>query len=169
MDDFIESFGLPFFAHRLRRLSETLVEASGAWLREAGVTAPPKAVSTLLLLAAEGPLSVTEIAARLRLTHPLIVKLARELEAQGLVRTGQDPTDGRRRPVSLTPVGRTQAEQLRQSTETIGEAYRRLFEDAGSEGLQLVRRLEGALSAKGFHARLREGSPNAALPERVTS
>src|SRR5579864_1177615 len=74
--DFVESLGLPFFAHRLRRLSETLVEASGGWLREVGVAAPPKAVSTLLLIAAEGPSTVTEIATRLRLSHPLIVKLA---------------------------------------------------------------------------------------------
>jgi DNA-binding MarR family transcriptional regulator len=156
MPDFVESIGAPLFAHRLRRLSETLVDAVGAWLPEAGVSAPPKAGSTLLLLAAEGPMSVTEIASRLRLSHPLIVRLVRELEALGLTRTEQDPSDGRRRPVWLTQAGRAQAQRFRAITVTLAEVYARLFSDAGIDGLVLVERLEGALRYRDFGHRLRE-------------
>jgi DNA-binding MarR family transcriptional regulator len=154
--DFVESIGAPLFAHRLRRLSETLVESVGAWLPEAGVSAPPKAGSTLLLLAALGPMSVTEIASRLRLSHPLIIKLVRELEALGLARTEQDPADGRRRPVSLTQAGRAQAARFRAITETLAEVYARLFSDAGIDGIVFVERLERALRDRDFGQRLRE-------------
>jgi DNA-binding MarR family transcriptional regulator len=152
--DFVESIGLPLFAHRLRRLSEALVEDCGAWLPEAGVSAPPKAGSTLLLLAQGGPLSVTEIAARLRLTHPLIIKLTRELEGLGLVRVQQDPADGRRRPVSLTPAGRRQAERLARVNETIAEAYAELFAEAGADAFAAIQKVEAALARRGLKTRL---------------
>jgi DNA-binding MarR family transcriptional regulator len=156
MSDFVESIGLPLFAHRLRRLSEVLVAAAPDWLPQAGVTAPAKAASTLTLLAAEGALSVTEIAQRLRLSHPLIIKLVRELEALGLASTAQDPTDGRRRPVSLTAAGRRQARRLAELNALIAEAYRGLFAEAGVDGLSAVERLEQALATRGMASRMRD-------------
>jgi len=156
--DFVESLGLPFFAHRLRRLSETLVAAAPDWLPQAGVTAPPKAGSTLLLLAQEGGLSVTEIAARLRLSHPLIIRLVRELSGRGLVKTAQDPADGRRRPVTLTAAGRAEAARLLQLNAQIAAAYRDLFEDAGVDGLAAIERLEAALARRGYAERLRQAA-----------
>lgn len=162
MDDFVESVGLALFAHRLRRLSEQLVEATGAWLPELGVTAPPKSVSSMMLLAREGPLGVTEIAQRLRLTHPLIVKLSRELEALGLVRIENDPTDGRRRNLVLTAAGRTQADRIGEVTTRIAQVYRRLFDEAGADGLLAVERIEWALNQRSFARRLREVAPQPA-------
>jgi DNA-binding MarR family transcriptional regulator len=162
MADFVESVGLPLFAHRLRRLSESLVEACGAWLPEAGVTAPPKAGSTLLLLAASGPLTVTEIATRLRLTHPLIVKLTRELEGLGLVSVEQDPADGRRRPVSLTPAGRRQADRLAEVNRALAAAYGELFAEAGADAFAAIERVEAALARRDFGARLAALAPQPA-------
>lgn len=159
MTDFIESIGLPLFAHRLRRLSEALVESCGAWLPEAGVTVPPKAGSTLLLLSTAGPLSVTEIAERLRLTHPLIVKLARELQGLGLVTVAQDPLDGRRRPVSLTAVGRLQAERLAAVNRRLSEAYSQIFAEAGVDGFAAIERIEAALARRDLAGRLRALAP----------
>jgi DNA-binding MarR family transcriptional regulator len=154
--DFVESLGPAFFAHRLRRLSEALVEEGAAWLPGAGITAPPKAGSTLMLLEAEGPLSVTEIAARLRLTHPLIVKLARELEALGLVRAEQDPADGRRRPLFLTAAGRRQAARLARLNARIARAYGELFAEAGVDAFAAVVAVERALTRRSLAQRLGE-------------
>jgi DNA-binding MarR family transcriptional regulator len=154
--DFIESLGPAYFAHRLRRLSEMLVEATTTELQAEGVTAPPKAGSTLTLLAAVPGLSVTEIAARLRLSHPLIVRLARELEALGLVRPQQDPDDGRRRGLFLTDEGFAQARRLRRLGERIAGAYARLFEDAGVDAFAAVVAIERSLARRGFAERLRE-------------
>jgi DNA-binding MarR family transcriptional regulator len=159
MTDFVESIGLPLFAHRLRRLSEALVEDAGAWLPQAGVTAPPKSASTLLLLAQEGPHTVTEIASRLRLTHPLIIKLTRELERLGLVRVEQDANDGRRRPVSLTAAGRRQAARCADANEQLRRAYREIFEDAGVDGLAAIEAIERVLARRSIGARLAELTP----------
>ena len=159
MSDFVESLGLPLFAHRLRRLSESLVEAVRQWLPQMGVTAPPKAGSTLLLLDAAGPLTVTEIATRLRLTHPLIIKLTRELEVLGLVRIDQDVRDGRRRPVSLTVAGRRQAARLAEVNQRLDRVYRQLFAEAGVDGFAAIVEIERALTARSFTQRLAETAP----------
>lgn len=156
MSDFVESLGLPLFAHRLRRLSESLVEAGRQWLPNAGVTAPPKAGSTLLLLAQAGPLSVTEIATRLRLTHPLIIKLTREMAELGLVRIDQDSRDGRRRPVSLTAAGRAQAARLAEVNRRLASIYQEIFEQAGVDGFAAVVAIERVLADRDFLQRLAE-------------
>jgi DNA-binding MarR family transcriptional regulator len=156
MSDFVESLGLPLFAHRLRRLSESLVEAGRQWLPNAGVTAPPKAGSTLLLLAQAGPLSVTEIATRLRLTHPLIIKLTREMAELGLVRIDQDSRDGRRRPVSLTAAGRAQAARLVEVNRRLASIYQEIFEQAGVDGFAAVVAIERVLADRDFLQRLAE-------------
>jgi DNA-binding MarR family transcriptional regulator len=156
MPDFVESLGLPLFAHRLRRLSESLVEAARRWLPQMGVTAPPKAGSTLLLLAEEGPLSVTEIATRLRLTHPLIIKLTRELVELGLVRIEQDARDGRRRPVSLTPAGRREAALLADVNRRLAIVYGQIFEKAGVDGFAAIVAIERVLADRDFLQHLAE-------------
>jgi DNA-binding MarR family transcriptional regulator len=156
MDDFVESLGPAFFAHRLRRLSEQLVEDCGAWFRRVGVTSPAKGASTLLLLRAKGPLSVTQIATRLRLSHPMIINVARELETLDLVTSREDPLDRRRRPVSLTQAGEIQADRIVAVNRMMAAAYGGLFLDAGVGGLETVERLERALAARPFSERLDE-------------
>ncbi len=120
------------------------------------MTAPPKAGSTLLLLAEQGPLSVTEIATRLRLTHPLIIKLTRELAQLGLVRIEQDARDGRRRPVSLTAAGRRQAELVAEMNRRLAVVYAEIFEKAGVDGFAAVVAIERVLANRDFSQRLAE-------------
>jgi DNA-binding MarR family transcriptional regulator len=156
MTDFVESIGLPLFAHRLRRLSEALVDGCGTWLPMAGVRAPPKSGSTLMLLAEEGPLSITQIAVRLRLTHPLIIKLTREIEHLGLVRIDQDASDGRRRLVSLTAAGRQQATRLAAANGQVARAYRQLFDEAGVDAYAALVAVERALADRDIASRLAE-------------
>ncbi len=154
--DFIERGGLPFFAHRLKRLSELLVEQSGRWLKELGLATPPRGVSTLLLLGERQPLTVTEIARELRLSHPLIIELARRLSAGGLIETEQDAADGRRRLVRLTAAGVEEVALLRRANEALSEAYRSLFLDAGGDGLSCIERLEAACRHRPLLERLRD-------------
>ena len=154
MDDFVESLGPAFFAHRLRRLSEALVEDCGAWMPRVGVTSPAKAASTLLLLRAKGPLSVTQIATHLKLSHPLIINLARELEGRDLVRIDQDLLDRRRRPVSLTDAGVVQADRIAEVNRLMARTYATLFADAGVDGLSAIEALERALAKTPLSTRL---------------
>lgn len=153
--DFVSSQGLAFLAHRLRRLSEQLVEASGDWLREQGLRTPPRAVSTVQLLYRDGSLAITEIASELRFSHPLILKLADQLVSLGLAETAQDTCDRRRRMVTLTASGRAEAGQLLQTNRAIAASYAEVLNVAGFDALGLVEALEQDCRSGAFADRLR--------------
>lgn len=153
--DFVTTLGRPLIAHRLRRLSEMFVEAYAGWLSEVGIDLPPRGLSTVMLLDRDGPLGVTEIAAQLRLSHPLVIKLVAMLEAGGYVATIADPGDGRRRPVGLTASGRAAAQRLGIALGGMDRAYADLFAEAGADLFDAVRRIEDACRDTSFQQRLR--------------
>lgn len=159
--DFIESLGAPFLAHRLKRLSECFVEGAQVFLREQGVDVPARSGSTLALLSAEPGLGVTEIAARLKLSHPLVIDLLRQLESLGAVRFETDSTDRRRRRVFLTDGGRATAARLRELNHVLAAAYGDLSREVGVDLRDVVRRIETAERGTPFLARLRALAPEA--------
>jgi DNA-binding MarR family transcriptional regulator len=171
MADFVESLGPAFVAHRLRRLSESLVEDCGAWFSTVGVTAPPRAASTLLLLRAKGPLSTAEIAEEVKLAPQVIVGQTREMVRAGLLNVERDPSDPGRRMLVLTFEGRKEAERVAAAARMMAEAYRGLFADAGVEAMAALEALEQAHEARPLADRLRrvaEGLPHRAPREAAS-
>lgn len=166
--DFVKAQGLPLLAHRLRRLSELFLDGYGDWLPDVGVTAPPRALSLLRLLDEEGPLGITFIADRLRLTHPLIIALVAALEEDGLVEIARDPGDGRRRMVGLSAEGRAQASAARQALAVMADAYRDLAAETGIDLMDAVERIERACAATSFELRLHQATAAAALTGKET-
>lgn len=94
--DFIEAQGNVFVAHRLRRVSDRMVEQIGGMLTAMGLDVPPRGASMLLLIDARESIGVVEIARHLRLSHPLIVRMAQRFEELGLVTILAHPDDARR-------------------------------------------------------------------------
>jgi len=156
--DFITELGRPFLAHRLRRLAELFVEGYGRWLPDLGVEAPPRTLSTFLLLEREGPLGITEVAARLRLSHPLVIKLVRGLETQGFVEALGDPGDGRRRLVALTVAGHGQAATIARAVRVLDRAYAGLIAEIGVDLVEACSRVEKACLDTSFEERLRRAA-----------
>lgn len=70
------------------------------------------AVGDLSHDAAQGPVTVKDVAAALTLEHSSASRLLSECEAAGLLRRGTDAQDRRRTTVELTEVGQRLAEQL---------------------------------------------------------
>jgi DNA-binding MarR family transcriptional regulator len=151
--DFIHSLGLPFLAHRLRRLSELLVLEEEPVMREADLLVPARGASTMLLLSCKGPLTVTQIARELRLSHPLIIRIVRALETVGYVTGGDEQPDRRSRRLVLTALGAAKAKELEEFNEVVAEAYRWLFRAAEVDLFAAVEAIEpivrnGALAAQ---------------------
>lgn len=152
--DFVTSLGAAFTAHRMRRLSDSFVESCGAWIAQQGVRAPPRSVSTLRLLASEAPLAVTEIAEKIRLSHPFIIRTLAELEQLGLVKITPDSKDRRRRLVRLTPDGVREATLVERTAAPIAAAYASLFEDSGIDLPAALTALEAAHRQQSLAERL---------------
>lgn len=156
--DFVSALGVPFLAHRLRRLSEQFLDGYGEWLPEVGVNVPPRALSLMLLVHRSGGIGVMEIASKLRLSHPLIIRLVRELESDGFLKTAADKTDARRRVITVTARGEKQVAAIKKATTVMGAAYQKLFDDIGVDVLGVVEHVEAANAATAFRDRLRQAT-----------
>lgn len=82
--------------HLLRRLRTEDVAS--------GLTAPR--LSALSVIVFGGPIALGDLAAAEQVRPPTVSRLVRQLEAEGLVRVGPDPEDGRVRLAEATPRGR---------------------------------------------------------------
>lgn len=128
--------------HHLRRVIDLLLDGGTAIHNDLDLKTPVRARSMMALLQDKGALSITEIAGRLRLTHPHIIRKAAELEALGLVSEAFDESDQRKRLIELTTLGRREAKAIMKTFESI----RRMNEDLSAEiGVDLYK---GALRAK---------------------
>lgn len=156
MDEFIYRQGPAFLAHLLRRLADELVRAGATWYPEVGVTAPPRTASTLIALDDRGPLGVTEIAALLRQSHPLVIGWVKLLTDLGFVDTQTDPQDGRRSIIVLTDEGRAEVRRLRAALVIMEKASQKLMDEASPELFEALWRMEEAVRRKPFTDRLRE-------------
>jgi DNA-binding MarR family transcriptional regulator len=156
-EDYVHSLGLPFLAHRLRRVAESIVEQTSFALADVGFPAPARSISTLTLLRDRGPLGVTEIASCLRVSHPLIIKLVAALMNAGLVSQVDDPADRRRRLIELTPAGISQAERAEAFSQVLARTFADIFRESGSNLFEALEAFEGAVERRPLAARLRPG------------
>lgn len=103
------------------------------WLRRSsqGSAMSLSSLSALALLDAEGPLRVTQLAAREGLTQPGMTTLLNRLEEAGLATRQPDPDDGRALRVSITPTGREALDAYRASRQRL--IHERLRELSGDD------------------------------------
>ena len=157
--DFIESHGRAFLAHRLRRSSDRIVEQVGAELVAMGLSIPPRGASMLLLIDGAGPIGVVEVSRRLRLSHPLIVRMARQFEELGLVTSEKDSHDSRRKQLVTTAKGHGEAETVRGFNTRVSAMFGELFGDIGCDVIEALDRLDAALAAVPIDRRLAPSNP----------
>lgn len=153
-EDFIRAAGAPFLAHRLKRLSDQLVADIASVLETLELTVPATAGSTLLLLSEHDRLGVMEIAERLRVTHPFIVRLVSRLESLELVCVTHDASDLRRKWVTLTAKGTSEASVLKRLNSALERVLGSIATEAGADLLGCVSRFESELETKSLSDRL---------------
>ena len=97
---------------RLRRLSDRIDRDATLVYAALGISFEQRWFGPLTHIARSGPLSVSDIAGRLRITHVSVSQAVAALEKQGLVGSTPDPGDGRRRLLALTPAGHALVDRL---------------------------------------------------------
>jgi DNA-binding MarR family transcriptional regulator/GNAT superfamily N-acetyltransferase len=160
----LQDYGGLLLGSRLKRVSEALYAGVDRVYRDHGVEVTSRAFPILFLLRDDGPLSVTELAARLGQAHPGVIRLAAKLVEAGAVAETRHEKDERRRMLRLTPKGRA----LMQRLEPVWAGIRAAVEDlmAGGSFLGALGTVEQALLARDFAARIADClKPPAAAPE----
>ncbi|MCX5072398.1 MarR family transcriptional regulator [Streptomyces sp. NBC_00513] len=137
-------------APRLRDTAEELQLALGMLVRQmraaAGGGISLSQMSVLKRLDRLGPCTASELARAEKIRPQSVIATVNSLQAEGLVVRTPHPTDGRRRPISLTPEGRALVSERREAghgrlaeliVERLSPAEQRMVADV----VPLLRRL----------------------------
>ena len=143
--DFIADLRELALATRLKRLSERLMKDVSQVYLDLGIDFKANWFSILYALGHESPVSVTELARTLGLSHPAVNQIAAQLIARGLVTQGKDANDERKRLLHLSASGKALIRELEPVWKEIRLANRQLLRDAGVGLLGDLARLEAAL------------------------
>jgi MarR family transcriptional regulator, organic hydroperoxide resistance regulator len=94
----------------------------------------------------EEPLTTGELARRMHVEVPTVVKMAQRMESAGLLDRRPDPGDGRRVLISLTPRGREAAEQIPALLDAVSDQALAGLDDTERETLSsLLQRVTAGL------------------------
>jgi DNA-binding MarR family transcriptional regulator len=151
-----DSLGGAAIGAHLRRLSDRIDRDANRVYVQLGIAFEQRWMGMLDLLDRSGPMSVKDIAADLRISHPSVSQTRASLLAAGLVVEREDPKDGRRRILRLSARGLALVEKLRPVWCALEETGRTLNREAGDLVAALAR-LEDALDRASIAARTAEG------------
>ncbi len=146
--DYIRSLGALVLDHRFRRIKDALLQAADALYQQLDLDCRPRWTSTIQLLEREGPLPVTEVAARLRLTHPAVIGITDEMLTAGFIRESRDQEDARRRLVALTLKARRALPELHRLWAALAEAQRERFTEAGCDIVAVLDAVDDSLARR---------------------
>lgn len=155
MPDHNDGLGGAAIGAVLRRLSERIDRDANQVYARLGVAFEQRWMGVLDLLARQGPLSVKDLARKLKISHPSVSQTRSSLLAAGLVAERLDPADGRRRALYLTAEGQTLVETLLPVWAALDQVGRALNAEAG-DAVSVLTGLEGALNRRSILDRVGE-------------
>ncbi len=153
--DILAELGELALASRMKRLSEALMKDAAGFYAELGVDFHPRWFPVFHALGRGAPRPIGALAQGLGLTHPAVGQVADQMVRAGLVRQTRDRRDDRKRLLSLTPAGRRLYRQLSPVWEAIRAAAREVLNEAGTDLLADMDRLEAALARRSVMDRVR--------------
>lgn len=151
--DFIRKLGLLAIGSRLRRLSDRMMAEGVAIYRAAGVEFEPRWFPLYRFVLEAGPVSVGEAARALGVSHASISQKASAMKRQGVLEVLTDPSDERRRLLSVTPDGRSLATTLNSLWDDLESAVGEVADDLGVNILTALEGFERALDEENLAQR----------------
>lgn len=154
MADIIQQLGSLGLASRLKRLSERLQSDVSRVYNEQHVDFEARWFPVAFLLREQSPLSVSQIAEQLRLTHPAVSQITSAMEENELVSSERDAADERRRLLTLTEHGRTTLQQLEPIWNAVSVCTQELITAQGHDFLDILSSIETALDERDMYTRV---------------
>ena len=150
--DYVRELGVLALDHRFRRMTETLLRTADELYEARGLPFRARWTSTYQLLFSEGPLGITDLADRLRLTHPAIIGITDAMREEGLVSDARDRHDARRRMVALTARARELDRDLRTLWKALADAQHERFAAAGVDIVSVLDAVEDGMAKQSLTA-----------------
>jgi len=144
------------FGSRLKNLSDQFMNDVARIYKEYHIDFEPRWFPFFQMLLKEDNLSIGQMAAEIKQSHPAVVQVINVLDRKGLIIARKDHKDQRKRLVSLSKRGRIIAEELSDLWEDIHVAAENLLNDSAPEFLPIMTKLEHALNEMSIYNRVKE-------------
>lgn len=118
-----------FIANFLDRLVGQIVEQGEDLLADVGLVFPSRAASSVLLIGERKFISAADIGKALGQPHQLVTQRIDLLIKLGVVQRMDDPNDGRRKLLKLSPMGLDQLERLQRRLTETARVFADLFKE----------------------------------------
>jgi DNA-binding MarR family transcriptional regulator len=103
--DILQNLGALALATRMKRMSEIIMKSGSDVYKYYGIDFEPKWFPLYYYLSENGENGIMEISDKLKVTHPAIIQIAKELEKNGLVISKKSKDDARKRILKLSKKG----------------------------------------------------------------
>jgi len=137
-----------FLANQLSRLVDMIAGQGDDLLSSAGLSIPARAVSSILLIGERTQVSTADIAKTLKQPHQLGTQRVDILISLGLVDRLDDPSDGRRKILTLTRKGKMELRVLETCLHDAERAFQDLYEEMECNLSAVTQRAMELLSTK---------------------
>lgn len=157
----LQSLGLTV---RLRRIADTVIHEARRLYRDLGIDIEPNWHVVLLLIEHHPGIGVAEIARRLGMTHPSVSTLVGQVARRGYLDVSDDPSDGRRRAVTLTRKAKRMMPKLKRIWAAGGGAIETAIGETELDVLSTLSALEDAFATHPWGDTTREFLEKSASP-----
>lgn len=151
-EDFIRELGYLALANRLKRLSEVMMTSGRKLYKTLELDIEPSWYLIFMLLQKDTSLTVTEIAQKLKYSHPSIVKIISKMQQKDYVELQKDRDDGRKQRVTLSAKAMEKLPYFEQLWQAGERAMESLF-DPGDTFLESLDQLDLRIQQKSFQER----------------
>lgn len=153
--DFIKELGYLAIASRMKRLTEHFMRGGGQAYKSLGIDFEPRWFTVFYLIYSQDePLSISEIADSLKISHPAVIQTAQMLTKKGLIKSFQDSQDRRIRRLTMTGKGKELVNFLIPIWSDFETATVEIFEKAGVDMLGSIQRIETCLEEEDIGSRI---------------
>lgn len=152
----VDRLGAIAISIRLIRLGEYFRKEVGLVYKNQQIDFEPKWFAVVSTLHYKGSASINEIADEIGLSHPAIIGLVKELEAQKLLKSIRHETDSRKRMIELTEKAKTLIKRMEPIWRDITISIEQLMKECNSNLMMAMMETEALVKKKAFSERVKQ-------------
>jgi GNAT superfamily N-acetyltransferase/DNA-binding MarR family transcriptional regulator len=153
--DFIKELGYLAIASRMKRLTDRFMRGGSEVYKSLDVDFEPRWFTVFYLIyTQDSPLSISEIASSLKISHPAVIQTTQMLIKKRLIKSFQDTHDRRIRRLAITRKGKELANFLIPIWNDFETATSELFDRAGVDMLDIIKKVEAQLDEEDLISRI---------------
>lgn len=157
--DYLQELGSLALGSRMKRLSERLTQEVGDIYKARGIDFAPRWFPIFRYIAESGSAAITDIAKAVGVTHPAVNQMANELLEQKLLIASPDPSDKRKRMLSLSPQGQKLYAELKSIWVAVHASLSDLLEETDNSLPNALLSFEKALDQRSLLTRFEHLEP----------